>query len=121
MPPDGPERDDPRYMTARDSAINGAKTLNHYNSNVVGYYTIQTDIAGYTSNNSKQVVNAFTQTPTKNNSYTNTLIQQHTNTLIQQNTDTIESLKKQLGCMKSMLIVLTTQLETCEIELAKLS
>ena len=113
MPPDGPDRDDQREMVARERAINSARALNHYNANVAVNYMIQTDIAGYTSNNTKQVVNEFTQTPTKNNSCTNTLIQQ--------NTATIESLKKQIDCMKSMLMVLTTQLETSEIEIARLA
>ena len=113
MPPDGPDRDEQREMAARERAINSARALNHYNANVAVNYMIQTDIAGYTSNNTKQVVNEFTQTPTKNNSYTNT-------STVQQTTATIESLKKQLDCMKSMMMVLTTQIETCEIEISKL-
>lgn len=125
MPPDGPDRDDDDEpnSSGNQQAQANANALNHYNSNVPINYMVQVPIAGYTSNNNRtrvQVSNETTQTPTQTPTQIST--QTPTQSYIGlQNAASIASLKKQIDCMKSMLMVLSSQIETCEIEINRLS
>lgn len=97
MPPDGPDRDD---TITKNTATRCANTLNSYNYQVATRDAIQFNINGYI--------------PVSK-------IHERSIEKMEESSLEIKSLRKQLDCMKSVISLLNTQIETMEIEISKLT
>ena len=97
MPPDGSPKDD---TITKNTAIKCANTVNSYNCQVVAKDAIQSKINGYIP-----VSKIYERSIDK----------------MSEDSLEIQSVRKQMDCIKSVICLLNTQIETMELEISKLT